>query len=312
MMRSHTSSYSQRNSAERITLKSIVYLTDFSRSAEAALPFAKSMARAFDAKVYALHVLVPDFMSYMTPESPREALDQQERIAALKMDTVDLKFKGMPHESLIERADSLWQVLDPKLKQCGVDLVVLGTHGRTGLRKFVMGSTAERVLRQSSVPVMTVGPGVIGSLPSEGKFHHILLATDLREDCRNATAYAASLAQENEAELTLLHVIEHSPRRSKRKPEALSVAEAMHRLQAEVPSEAGLWCRSETAIELGSPGPKIVEAAKNRKADLVVLGVRDAEHLFAATHLEIRTAHEVVAHAACPVLCVPSRIARPN
>lgn len=289
-----------------------MYLTDFSRSAEVALPFAKAMARAFDGKVYALHVLVPDFISYLTPELPREALEQQERIAASKMDTVDSKFKGMPHESLIERADSLWQVLDPKLKQCGVDLVVLGTHGRTGLRKFVMGSTAERVLRKSSVPVMTVGPGVTASRPAEGAFRRIVLATDLREDCKNATVYAVSLAQENEAELTLLHVIEHKPRRSKRKPEAVSVAEAIHRLQAEVPPEADLWCRPETAVELGSPGPKIVEAAKHRKADLIVLGVRDAEHLFAATHLEIRTAHQVVAHAACPVLCVPSKIAKPN
>ena len=289
-----------------------MYLTDFSRSAEAALPFAKAMARAFDGKVYALHVLVPDFISYLTPESPREALEQQERIAASKMDTVDSKFKGMPHESLIERADSLWQILDPKLKQCGVDLVVLGTHGRTGLRKFVMGSTAERVLRKSSVPVMTVGPGVTRSLSAEGRFRRIVLATDLREDCKNATAYAVSLAQENEAELTLLHVIEHSPRRTKRKPEAVSVAEAMHRLQAEVPPEANLWCRPEAAIELGSPGPKIVEAAKNRNTDLIVLGVRDAVHLFAATHLETHTAHDVVAHAACPVLCVPSKIAKPN
>ena len=289
-----------------------MYLTDFSRSAEAALPFAKAMARAFDGKVYALHVLVPDFISYLTPESPREALAQQERIAASKMDIVDSKFKGMPHEILIERADSLWLVLDSQLKQCGVDLVVLGTHGRTGLRKFVMGSTAERVLRKSSVPVMTVGPAVSRSLSAEGWFRRIVLATDLREDCKNATEYAVSLAQKNEAELTLLHVIEHSPRRTKRKPEAVSVAEAMHRLQAEVPLEADLRCRPETAIELGSPGPKIVEAAKNRNTDLIVLGVRDAVHLFAATHLEIRTAHEVVAHAACPVLCVPSKIAKPN
>ena len=312
MMGRHVSSSNQRNSAERIMLRNIVYLTDFSRSAEAALPFAKTMACAFDAKVYALHVLVPDFIAYMTPELPREALEQQEKIAASKMETVDAKFKGLPHESLVERADSLWQVLDPKLKQCGVDLVVLGTHGRTRLRKFVMGSTAEKVLRKSSVPVMTVGPGLAGSLPAKGGFRRILLATDLREDCRNATAYAVSLARENEAELTLLHVIEHRSRRTKRKPEALSVVEAMHCLQEEVSPETDLWCKAETAIELGSPGPKIVEAAKNRNADLIVLGVRDAEHLFAATHLEIRTAHEVVAHAACPVLCVPSKIVKPN
>ena len=311
MMSRRVFSSGQSNPDKRIAFRNVVYLTDFSRSSEAALPVAKMMARAFDAKVYALHVLVPNFLTYITPE-PREALEAQEKLAESKMGRVDASFKGMSHESLIERADSLWHALDSRLRQCSVDLLVLGTRGRTGLRKFVMGSTAELVLRKSNVPVLAVGPGAGGSLSAEGRLRRIVLATDLRDDCRNATAYALSLAQENEAELVLLHVIEHDARRTKRKPEALSVAEATHRLQAEVPLEPGVWCRPETVIEVGSPGPKIVEAAKNRDADLIVLGVRDAEHLFAATHLEIRTAHEVVAHADCPVLCVPSKIVKPN
>ena len=89
----------------------------------------------------------------------------------------------------------------------------------------------------------------------------------------------------------------------------LSVAETMHRLQEMVPPEAELWCRPEAVVEYGQPGTQIVEAAERRAADLIVLGVRNVEHLFAATHLEIRTAHEVIAHAACPVLSVPTGFA---
>jgi len=82
----------------------------------------------------------------------------------------------------------------------------------------------------------------------------------------------------------------------------------MHRLQAGVTQEAELGCRPETVIELGYPGQQIVKAAKRLSADLIVLGVRDAQRLFAATQSETRTAHEVVAHAACLVLCVPSKV----
>ena len=298
----------QRHSAERIRLRNILYLTDFSRSAESALPVVKIMAHAFGAKVYALHVLVPNFIGHIAPELMRGASEERENLAAAKMTIIDSKLKEMAHENLIERADSLWQVLDPKLKQFEIDLVVLGTTGRTGLRKFLMGSTAEKVLRKSSVPVMTVGPGVNEQMGAKGKFPRILLATDLRDNCRNASAYALSLAQERQADLILLHVIEHVARRTMKKTETVSVAEAMHRLQAEIPREAELWCRPKMLIELGCPGQQIVEAAKRLSADLIVLGVRDAEHLFAATHLETRTAHEVVAHAACPVLCVPSKV----
>jgi len=294
-----------RGSQSRLALKNIVYLTDFSRSSEAALPFAKWLARAFGAKVYALHVLVPDVVSYMTPESPSVAWETQDEVASTKMSDIDMQFTGTVHASLVERASSLWAVLDQKMKQFDVGLVVLGTKGRTGFRRFVMGSTAESVLRKSSVPVMVIGPRSAGRKPVNDKVRRILLATDLGEDSEHATAYAISLAQENQAELILLHVIGHRARRIRRRPKELSVAEAIHQLQTKVSVEANLWRRPESLIELGEPGKQIVAAANRCAADLIVLGIRNAEHLFAATHLQSRTAHEVIAHAPCPVLCVP-------
>jgi nucleotide-binding universal stress UspA family protein len=79
----------------------------------------------------------------------------------------------------------------------------------------------------------------------------------------------------------------------------------MYELHEIVPQDAELWCRPEAVVEYGEPGACILEAAKKRDADLVVLGVRSAQgRLGAATHLERAVAHKVVAHATCPVLTV--------
>jgi nucleotide-binding universal stress UspA family protein len=91
---------------------------------------------------------------------------------------------------------------------------------------------------------------------------------------------------------------------SKRTPQD-SVANVMHQLYELVPPEEEIWCRPEATVRFGNPGERILEAAVELEADLIVLGVRDAaRHLGAATHLERTTAHKVVAHATCPVLTV--------
>jgi nucleotide-binding universal stress UspA family protein len=79
----------------------------------------------------------------------------------------------------------------------------------------------------------------------------------------------------------------------------------MHQLYETVPEAADLWCRPEATVRFGNPADRILEAAEEHEADLIVLGVRDAAgRLGAATHLERTTAHKVVAHAGCPVLTV--------
>jgi nucleotide-binding universal stress UspA family protein len=86
------------------------------------------------------------------------------------------------------------------------------------------------------------------------------------------------------------------------------VAEAIHKLYETVPKGVDLYYPPEVAVEYGEPADKIVAAAQQRRADLIVLGVRDArEHIGAATHLERATAHKVVAHSPCPVLTVRRR-----
>jgi len=168
-----------------------------------------------------------------------------------------------------------------------------------------MGSVAEEIFRRSHVPVLTIGPAEHGGAHKAAKFRRVLLATDFGAESLAAAPYAFSMAQENNAELILLHVMRHpeSPLTERGAEDAKSDISA--RLHETVPEAAELWCRPEAVVRTGDPAQQIVNVAKERHADLIVLGIRDKEgFLGAATHLGRATAHKVVAHATCPVLTV--------
>jgi nucleotide-binding universal stress UspA family protein len=289
----------------RITLKSILYLTDFSEPSEAALPFATAIARGYDASVYALHVLMPAPYVYSTPELTAAAITGLEEGANQEMQKVESELAGLPHETIVERGFAVWPTLERAIKEHTIDLVVLGTHGRTGTQKFLLGSVAEEIFRRSPVPVLTIGPWVRGGAHNEARFHRVLFATDFTRESLAALPYAVSFAQENQARLFLLHVIRTRGHGQDEIRGDLSAANTLYELSELVPKDAELWCRPEAIVEHGEPAEGILEAAKQRGADLIVLGVRDAAgRLGAATHLERTTAHKVVAHAPCPVLTV--------
>jgi nucleotide-binding universal stress UspA family protein len=211
------------------------------------------------------------------------------------------------HEVVIERGVGVWPVLSDTLKKEEIDLIVLGTHGRTGLQKLILGSSAEEVFRRSPVPVLTIGPAVRNGAHNGGRFRCVLFATDFNVVSKVAAAYAVSLAQENQARLILLHVLPE-PRQSKAsRSHELSIAEAIHRLQELVPPEAEFWCRPDAMVQHGEPAEQILAAANQRGADLIVLGVRGMDGLAAmSTHLRQATAYNVVVQAPCPVLTVRS------
>ena len=206
---------------------------------------------------------------------------------------------------MLVRGESVWLSVEQALRECQVDLVVLGTHGRTGAIKLLLGSVAEEIFRQVKVPVLTIGPVVINGIHNGGHFHRVLFATDFSKEARAAAPYAISMAQENQARLLLLHVMRDPEFNASERTPQDSVANVMHQLYELVPAEEELWCRPEAKVWFGNPAERILEAAMAFDADLIVLGVRDAAgHLGAATHLERTTAHKVVAHAPCPVLTV--------
>jgi nucleotide-binding universal stress UspA family protein len=221
-----------------------------------------------------------------------------------QMDRIESQLAEVGHETLIERGGDLWKVVESKLQQFKIDLVVLGTHGRTGLRKVLMGSAAERVLRHSLVPVMTVGPAVHDGRTHDGKFHRLLLATDFAAGSAETANYAISFAERNRSDLTLVHVCKTNKRGSREKTTELSIAEALYQLQEMVPARDAIQIRPDALVECGDPGDRILDVAKRCGADLIVMGIHNSHRVFAATHMEISTAHEVVAHSMCPVLTV--------
>jgi nucleotide-binding universal stress UspA family protein len=290
----------------RLTLKNILFLTDFSEPSDIAIPYAIAIAREYEAKVYALHVLTPGPLAYATPESTASVIEGFEEGAQAEMQRLGSQLVGVSHETIIVRGESVWSSVEKLLRDREIELVILGTHGRTGAMKLLLGSVAEEIFRRASVPVLTIGPSVRKGVHSGGRFHRVLCPTDFTREAQAAAPYAVSMAQENQARLLLLHVMrDPGDPRATEKTAQDSVANVMHQLYELVPQTAELWCRPEATVRFGSPSERILEVATERDADLIVLGVRDAAgRLGAATHLERTTAHKVVAHAACPVLTV--------
>jgi nucleotide-binding universal stress UspA family protein len=290
---------------KRIGLKNVLFLTDFSEPSAAALPFAAMIARSYRAKITSLHVVVPSAYTYMTPEIGGDLLDAQDEVAKSEMEKVDAEFAGLPREAVLERSAGVWSVLSKILQESDIDLIVLGTHGRTGLKKAVFGSTAEEIFRRTTVPVMTIGPAVRTGAHNGGRFQCVLFATDFNVVSSAAAAYAMSLAQENQSRLVLLHVLPAPKPGKTKKAVELSVAEALHRVEDLLPRDAELWCRPEPTVEHGEPGAQILATAERCGADLIVLGVRGMDTLTeVVTRVERATAYEVIAHAHCPVLTV--------
>ncbi|HLW80610.1 MAG TPA: universal stress protein [Candidatus Acidoferrales bacterium] len=287
----------------RITFKNVLLLTDFSERSEAALPFAMGVARTYGAKLHAFHVLLPTPSAYYTPEFTVAAIESDEERAQAEMQRIESQLSGLPHDVSIERDIAVWPSLEQEIAEDDIDLLVLGTHGRTGAQKLLLGSVAEEIFRRSDVPVLTIGPGVRSRAHNDAHFHRVLFATDFSPHSLAAWPYALSFAQENQAHLILLHVIPEVARSDRKKHIETLPGDAQSHLERLLPKDADLWCRPEVIVDRGDPRIRIVENAKSQGADLIVLGVRSASRrLGVATHLERAIAHNVVAHAECPVL----------
>jgi nucleotide-binding universal stress UspA family protein len=287
----------------QIALKNILFATDFSPYSNAALPYAMSIARQYGARLYAVHVMPTDAdMLFMSPENWTALAEEQQRQGEKEVKDLETKLRGIPY-SVLTRKGKVWDVLAQLIEEGKIDLLIVGTHGRTGLRKLLMGSIAEEIFRQAPCPVLSVGPNVLDNPKGLAELHEVLFATDFSEHSLAATPYAISLAERHRSKLSLLHVLE--------KPELgivdleANAAFLVHQLKELIPPEAKLSCHPGYFVEFGSPADQILEFARKRRADLIVLGVRPAEGKpGTSTHLARPMAHKIVARAICPVLTV--------
>ena len=148
-----------------ISLKNILFATDFSEASQAALPYAAAIARRYDSQLHIAHIMSPS--GYIIPSQPgdRVTLDSIQEAALAdarqSMETLASHLKTIPHHTYV-REGEVWESLSDIIQTREIDLLIMGTHGRTGVEKLVLGSKAEEILRQAPCPVLTVGPKIGG------------------------------------------------------------------------------------------------------------------------------------------------------
>lgn len=289
----------------RVAIQNILLATDFSSFSDAALPFAAGLARRYGSTLYIVNV-VPSVPYDVLPADPY----QPALAAGQKMHTLVASdtLKGVPHKDYIEQGDPA-SVMKQLVQLHHIDLIVMGTHGRKGIDKLLLGSVAEDVFRHATCPVLTIGPHVTHKI-KEGELRHILYATDFGEETRHGLPYALSLAEEHHAKMTLLHVSPEPPPTledltpgagpSKSRAELLAYNEA--ELRNMVPSDSQLTTHPDFVVELGPVPEVVLEHARKLDVDLIVLGVKRPMPL--ATHLTTGIAYKIVCEAPCPVLTV--------
>ena len=287
----------------RVSLRRILWATDFSPCSEAALQYAMGIAHRYGAYLYLAHVVRPESFDYVVPEAVTGMLDEARRGAEEQMARllVTGRLRGVSHQVIIG-VGMLWPVLSRLVQEHEIDMIVAGTHGRTGFRKLLLGSVAQEIFRNAPCPVLTVGPRVNAEAGEAVRARRILYATNFTPASEGSACYAVSLAQENQADLTLMHVVEEgddlSPGRR------MEVTDSVGRqLRELVPAQRDTQHEPEFVVEFGSPPEMILKAAEEHKADFIVLGIRRPTHLFG--HPTSDTAYKVVCGAGCPVLTVP-------
>ncbi len=284
-----------------IRFQNILLATDFSQASVAAVGHAAAVARSYPGTVHVVHVIVPEVYWWAPPES-LPSIEEGIQIWAqrgMKALLGSERLRDVPHHGIIERGE-IWDVVQSYVAQHQTDLIVTGTRGRRGLRKLVMGSVAEEILRLSSVPVLTVQPDA--SLSGIKVLRNVLYPTDFSVDSIRALVYALSLSQRFQASVTLLHVA-HRTSYDAQVHDRLE-AFFIDQLRQLIPAETASQYQQRLMVKFGDPTTEILRCADACKADLIVMGVRGAGAMVRATTHFGSTAYRVISEARAPVLSV--------
>ena len=299
-----------------LEIRRILCPIDFSDDSRHALAHATAVAKWYGAPITLLHVSHPEAFT-----NPPLLFDELPRGAAMIESALEAAEEQMPKwsqsvtaagvdvETLVERGDPVKHIL-ARAAALRADLVVMGTHGRSGFERLLLGSVTEKVLRKASCPVMAVPPPVVsaGKLP----YTRLLCPVDFSDSSEAALQVACSLAEEADARLTIVHVFDWQP------DDDLTMArfdtveyyevierQAQERLERLVTDDVRVWCKPETVTVRGKPYREILALADAKETDLIVLGVRGRNPIDLA--LFGSTVNQVVRRARCPVLAVPPR-----
>lgn len=293
-----------------IDIRRILCPVDFSDASRHALEHATAIAGWYDARLLVLHVWTPPIpvvppLLFAEPdhlELPTEA-GREEVLARLREWTADAQRAGRLVDVDLVTGNPAARIIEWAASY-EADLVVMGTHGRGGFERLLLGSVAERVLHRAACPVLTIPPPAAST--SRLPFKRLLCPVDLSGPSLAALRFAVSLAKESAARLTILNVIEwpgddlrvdhdHSaPFRLKREEEV------RRRIEGLISDDVRTWCDLDVQIVYGKPYREIVAIAQREAVDLIVMGVHGHgpidQLMFGST------TNQVLRHAATPVV----------
>jgi len=286
-----------------IQLDTVVFATDFSPASQNAGLYASAISVHFQTDLVVAHaftLLQPALEVEVGMSKPsQQRLDLNH---ALSLTAEILRAgRGATEPILLEGDPSL---MVPKFSQCrSSSLMVLGTHGGGAIDRFVLGSTAEGILRHSSGPAITIGPRVNILKAGALRIKRILYATDCTSEAAHAAPVAVALADAFSAELDVLNVVSSRD---------INHPEQLHQLQqhfygaveAAVPRHAEQICKPHTFVSVGQPDTEILKHVDEREIDLLILGLRRNTHL----GMQNRTSgvFPIIVKARCPVVTVAS------
>lgn len=298
-----------------VRFDSILVATDFSPVSEKALRHAVAIAQYYRSKLCLLHVVSSIGFRMVGPEMTAQAVDLARRdVQAIEH---KLEASGVLREQSLRvevRDGDVWEELQSLIERERTDLVVVGTHSRTGLAKVVLGSVAERIFRQATCPVLTVGqhaPAVPQVAPSE-RLRPLLFPTDFGECSLKALPYVVSLANRRKTRVALMHALCPIPEQLDNRWYTAEDVIGM-RMQAQVRTvahlkslvrDAVLEVKPISIVEFGDPAEWILRTSKEIEAEAIVMGLNHTTHSGGNSHFPWSTAYKVVCGAACPVLTV--------
>lgn len=296
----------------KVAFKRILCATDLSDYSNQGISYGITLAREFGARLYLCHVthLPPVIIhdaAFVYPPDTLEAInnDAHRKISAI-MAGQSIDWKPLVVSGPI--SDKISDVVAEK----EIDLAIATTHGRTGLRRLFLGSVTESLMRTLACPLLIVNPPDAGTdqpLSRKIEFKNILVGCDFSSDSDSAVRYGLSLAQEFQAELHLVHVIEPAvykeeiksdgPEREVKRHLASQLAQELQQL---VPIEARNWCKVHAMCVAGRPHEELTKYAALNAIDLIVLGIRG--HGLMESVLMGSTTDRVIRHGVNPVLSV--------
>ena len=294
----------------RISIERILCPIDFSDTSGHALAHAAAIAHWYEARLTILYV----FASLPTIDAPPLVLEESERarLIAHMRKLAAIVPPGVPVDCQVQDAGYVHTGIMAQVEATTPDLLVLGTHGRSGFQRLFLGSVAEKVIRLAKCPTLVVPPRAPDIAPDAPvKFSHILCPIDFSDSSLGALEYAVNLAEEADGQLTLLHVWEMPPALAQEpffvneeleRASDRAADQAREKLDRLIPDEARAYCAVDTNVVEGRVFREIFRQAVDRKADLIVMGV----HGRGALDLLLfgSTTHHVIRAATCPVLIV--------